>query len=61
MQAKDELKNRRLCGGDTFVVHLEGPASVEGSVEDHSDGTYTASYQACIAGSYTLSVTNGRS
>ena len=61
VQAKDELRNRRLCGGDTFVVHLEGPSSVEGSVEDHSDGTYTATYQARIAGQYTLSVTNGGS
>ena len=58
-QAKDELNNRRLCGGDTFNVRLEGPASVEGSVEDHGDGTYTASYTACRAGPYTLSVTNG--
>ena len=40
-------------------MHLEGPASVDGSVEDHSDGTYTASYRACKAGPYTLSVTNG--
>ncbi len=61
VQAKDELRNRRLCGGDTFLVHLEGPSSVEGSVEDHNDGTYTATYQACIAGEYVLSVTNGGS
>ena len=40
-------------------MHLEGPASVDGSVEDHGDGTYTASYTACRAGPYTLSVTNG--
>ena len=60
-QAKDELRNRRLCGGDTFEVRLEGPSSVEGSVEDHGDGTYTASYQVCVAGGYTLSVTNGES
>ena len=61
VQAKDELRNRRLCGGDTFVVHLEGPSSVEGSVEDHNDGTYTATYQACVAGDYVLSITNGSS
>ena len=59
VQAKDELNNRRLCGGDTFDIRLEGPASVDGSVEDHGDGTYTASYRACRAGPYTLSVTNG--
>ena len=60
LQAKDELKNRRLCGGDTFVVRLEGPSAVDGSVEDHGDGTYTATYQASVAGTYTLSVTNGQ-
>lgn len=60
LQAKDELKNRRLCGGDTFVVRLEGPSAVDGSVEDHGDGTYTATYQVSVAGTYTLSVTNGQ-
>ncbi len=59
-QANDELKNRRLCGGDTFVVRLEGPSAVNGSVKDHGDGTYTATYQACVAGTYTLGVTNGQ-
>ena len=60
-QAKDELKNRRLCGGDTFVVRLEGPSLIEGCVDDHNDGIYTATYQACVAGNYTLKVTNGGS
>ena len=60
LQAKDELNNRRLCGGDTFVVRLEGPSAVDGSVEDHGDGTYTATYQASVAGAYTLSVINGQ-
>ena len=43
------------------MVRLEGPSALEGCVEDHSDGTYTATYHACAAGNYTLNVTNGES
>ncbi|KAK9904172.1 hypothetical protein WJX75_005923 [Coccomyxa subellipsoidea] len=55
--AKDELRNRRLCGGDVFAVHLTGPNSIEGSVMDNDDGTYTVTYTATLAGQYQLSIT----
>lgn len=59
MQARDELRNRRLCGGDVFAVHLTGPNSIEGSVMDNDDGTYTVTYTATLAGQYQLSITMG--
>ncbi len=58
-QARDEARNRRLCGGDVFAVRLEGPRSVAGAVEDGGDGAYTATYCTQAAGQYTLHITNG--
>ena len=58
-QARDEQGNKRLCGGDSFVVRLEGSRTVTGSVEDCGDGTYTASYITAASGSYQLHITNG--
>ncbi|KAK9842203.1 hypothetical protein WJX81_000327 [Elliptochloris bilobata] len=58
IKARDEQGNKRLCGGDTFAVRLEGPRAVTGSVEDREDGTYAARYCTTFAGSYQLHVTN---
>lgn len=58
-QARDELGNRRLCGGDAFALRLEGPASVPGAVADRGNGTYAASYCARLAGRYELSLVDG--
>lgn len=61
VQARDELRNKRLCGGDIFVVNLTGPddIQVDGSVEDKDDGTHTVTYTATTAGRYQLHITNG--
>jgi len=59
LQARDELKNRRLCGGDVFVVRLEGPSELDGTVKDHNNGTYTASYTPTLAGVHQLHLLNG--
>ena len=60
MQAHDYLGNRRLSGGDTFLVWLEGPATVHASLRDEGTGTYTATYTLTVSGMYSLYVTNGR-
>mmetsp|Transcript_25806 Transcript_25806/g.48982 ORF Transcript_25806/g.48982 Transcript_25806/m.48982 type:complete len:758 (+) Transcript_25806:138-2411(+) len=61
IQARDEIKNRRLCGGDEFNVMLEGPGGVKvyGTLQDNDDGTYVARYNCTIAGKYQLYVTLG--
>lgn len=59
LQAKDELRNKRLAGGDTFIVWLEGPATVHASVDDRNDGTYIAAFKSTIVGLYDLYITNG--
>ncbi len=59
MQARDELRNRRLCGGDVFEARLRGPDSIEGTVDDNNDGTYTVNYTATLAGQYQLCITTG--
>lgn len=58
-QAKDELRNRRLAGGDCFLVWLEGPATVHAVVQDNGDGTYLATHNATVTGMYQLYITNG--
>ncbi|CAL8470902.1 g10444 [Coccomyxa elongata] len=56
--AKDDLRNKRLCGGDVFAVRLNGPDSIEGRVIDNDDGTYTVNYTATVAGKYELAITD---
>lgn len=58
-QARDDLGNRRLCGGDAFAVHLEGPAHVSGDVTDRANGMYGVRYCATLAGRYQLCILNG--
>ena len=45
-------------GGDSFTVTLKDPSgtTVECSVEDHNDGTYTALYMPKVSGKHTLDV-----
>ncbi|KAK9830214.1 hypothetical protein WJX72_010381 [[Myrmecia] bisecta] len=59
IQARDELRNKRLSGGDEFKVMLRGPAEVYATVKDNSDGTYQATYQTVVAGQYQLHVLTG--
>jgi hypothetical protein len=59
MQAHDHLGNRRLSGGDTFLVWLEGPATVHANVKVKDTGVYTATYNLTISGMYSLYITNG--
>ena len=59
VQARDEEDNRRLAGGDDFVVELEGPSRVHGHVTDNQDGTYEASYCVFAAGEYSLNLYTG--
>lgn len=58
-QAVDELQNRRLAGGDSFMVWLEGPTTVHATVADNKDGTYTATYNTTMSGIYDVYITNG--
>lgn len=59
LQARDDLRNKRLCGGDVFSVHLLGPKHVQADITDHDDGTYTATYSSDLAGMYQLHISNG--
>lgn len=60
MQARDELNNKRLSGGDVFRVDLTGAsAMIHGQVCDNHDGTYTATYSTNHAGHYQLHITDG--
>jgi len=62
LQAYDELRNKRLSGGDNFMAHLVGPAGVitHASLEDKEDGTYLVTYCCTAAGMHDLHVTIGK-
>ncbi len=62
LQAYDELKNKRLSGGDNFMAHLLGPAGVttHASLEDKEDGTYLVTYCCTAAGMHDLHITIGK-
>ena len=60
VQAHDDLRNKRLCGGDTFLVHLSGgPQEVHADITDTDDGMYTATYSTTRAGQYQLHISDG--
>ncbi len=59
MQARDDLGNRRLTGGDEFVVELRGPSSVYASVKDGGDGTYAAVLSTTVSGDHLVHITLG--
>ncbi|DBB01026.1 TPA: hypothetical protein ACH3X1_000926 [Trebouxia sp. C0004] len=61
IQAYDELKNKRLSGGDNFLAHLVGPAGVitHASLEDKENGTYLVTYRCTTAGMHDLHITIG--
>jgi len=69
IEARDELKNKRLSGGDLFTVRLTlagasddgvGDSLVEyGTVTDNGDGTYVAHYTCTVAGEYACEVLIG--
>ena len=59
-QARDEDGNKRLSGGDDFVVEIRGgPVAVFGAVADRSDGTYVVTYRVDRAGECLIHVTTG--
>lgn len=60
-QAYDEMKNKRLSGGDDFTVKLVGPGGHETQAElqDKDDGTYLVSYCVTAAGTHDLHITIG--
>ena len=62
MQAYDELKNKRLSGGDDFRVHLTGTGGVitQASIEDKEDGIYVVSYTCTAAGAHDLHILIGK-
>jgi len=69
IEARDELKNKRLSGGDIFTVRLthldtmndaeDEPLVELGTVQDNGDGTYVAYYTCTVAGSYSCEVLIG--
>ena len=59
VQARDDLGNRRLTGGDEFVVELRGPSSAYASITDGGDGTYAAALSTNVAGDHLVHVTLG--
>ena len=69
IQARDELGNKRLSGGDEFKVQLvlhgqcgnpeidgDSMITITGNVKDNEDGTYEVTYQPRVSGVYELSV-----
>lgn len=60
LQAKDDLGNKRLSGGDEFVVELRGPSAVYATVADNGDGTYTATFNTTAAGDHMVHISTGR-
>lgn len=63
VEAFDERRQRRLCGGDDFSVRLESaadPSAVSfGTARDNGDGTYVLSYSTTAAGPHVLHILLG--
>ena len=62
IEARDELKNKRMNGGDDFYVRFENDATGKvafATVSDADDGTYTVKFITTAAGNYTCSVLIG--
>ena len=70
IEARDELNNKRLSGGDIFRVvltlqeeehedHQDEKVVEYGIVTDNDDGTYSISYSCTVAGTYTCDISIG--
>ena len=46
----------KTFGGDSWRVHVNGPASVEGAVFDHMNGTYEVVFLLTIPGTYNIEI-----
>ena len=61
IQAKDAFGNNQIVGGDAFKViftlNTDPAVQVRGTIDDHSDGTYTVRYTIPVAGEYDVAVT----
>lgn len=60
VQARDDLGNKRLTGGDDFVAQLRGPSTVYATIEDAGNGTYGVTLNTTTAGDHLLHVTAGQ-
>jgi len=56
---RDKFGNQLDKGGAPVDVKLHGPADVPCKVKDNNDGTYDVTYEAPVAGDYTLDVKLG--
>jgi|TARA_B110000977_G_scaffold158924_1_gene202622 hypothetical protein len=62
IEARDEVKNKRLNGGDDFYVRFENSQTGDvafADVVDRDDGTYAVKFQTTVAGAYACSVLIG--
>lgn len=57
LQTYDAASNARTVGGDTWTITMtKGATTVSVQVVDANDGSYTASYNATVSGTYALVV-----
>lgn len=56
IQSRDSDNKLISTGGAQFVVEVNGPVMLEGVVDDHGDGNYTASFFPTRPGSYVVFV-----
>lgn len=54
--ARDEFGNQRAVGGDPFEVHLKGPITSRGVVDDRGDGTYLVTFKSTQGGKHAVYV-----
>lgn len=63
VEAFDENRQRRLCGGDDLSVRIESvadPSAVTyGKMQDNGDGTYILTYETKVAGQHVLHILLG--
>lgn len=58
IEAYDGCATPLTVGGDSFFVHIRGPARVRGRVTDNGDGTYKCTWTPPLSGFYQIAVSS---
>ena len=56
IEAYDGTATRLNRGGDTFFIHIRGPARVRGRTTDNGDGSYQCTWTPPLSGTYQIAV-----
>lgn len=59
IEARDKFNQRRVAGGDHFMVTVRGASTAKVRVHDNNDGTYRCEFTPSVSGQYHITASHG--